>query len=73
MIPLTNLKSGERCTISSICCGKDLMKRLCDMGIVQGKTIKVSRNNSGPLIIEVLDSRIAIGRGQANKIMVDRI
>lgn len=45
--------------------------RLLDMGLVPGTRVKVLNNqNRGPMIIEVRDSKMALGRGLANKILV---
>ncbi|MCF7862313.1 ferrous iron transport protein A [Candidatus Woesearchaeota archaeon] len=70
LIPLTDLRAGKSAEVITINCGHQLIKRLCDLGLLEGSTIKVSKNDSGPLIIEILDTRLAIGRGQANKIYV---
>ncbi|HEX55080.1 MAG: ferrous iron transport protein A [Candidatus Altiarchaeales archaeon] len=70
-IPLTMVKDGERVRIISILGGMGLKKRLYDLGLYEGAKIDVIRNDrSGPIILKVLDSRIGIGRGQANKIIV---
>jgi ferrous iron transport protein A len=42
------------------------------MGLVPGITLKIlNRNGSGPVMIAVKDSRLAIGRGMAEKIIVE--
>jgi ferrous iron transport protein A len=47
--------------------------RLEDMGIRPGKTVEMLANEGGgPLLIKVDESRIAIARGMAMKIMVRR-
>ena len=71
MIPLAMVNEGETVTISYVDCGIGLKKRLCDLGLYDNTSIKVIRNDiSGPIIIKVKDSNLAIGRGQANKILV---
>ena len=47
-------------------------KRMADLGLNIGMTISVvSPNIHGPLILEVKDSRLAIGRGMAHHILVE--
>ncbi len=71
-MPLAMVGAHEKVRVKSIVGGYGIMKRLSDMGIYEGTTLEVVRNDStGPLILKVLDSRIVIGRGQAQKIMVE--
>jgi ferrous iron transport protein A len=42
------------------------------MGLRVGKTIEMLTNGSGPILLRVDESRIAMGRGLAMKIMVRR-
>lgn len=43
------------------------------MGIAPGIWLKVLRNNRGPLLVITNGTRIAIGRGQASRIMITRV
>jgi ferrous iron transport protein A len=46
-------------------------KRLSDMGIYKDAMVKIIKNDiPGPLIIDIKGSRLILGRGQAQKIMV---
>lgn len=48
--------------------------RLLDMGLVPGtRVIVVNNQNRGPMLIEVRDSKMALGRGLASKILVYKI
>ncbi len=71
MIPLSEIVTGRTVIIKDLHCGKGLNKRLCDLGFYSGNTITVQRNDKGPMIIKVFDSNIAIGKGQAQQIMVE--
>lgn len=52
--------------------GGQFQKRLQEMGIYKDSRIKVIKNDiPGPLIVDVKGSRLIIGRGQAQKIMVE--
>lgn len=52
--------------------GHRLVHRLNHMGLIAGVPVKVLQNNApGPVIVAVKDSRLCLGRGVANKIMVN--
>ncbi|MEA1924702.1 MAG: FeoA family protein [Candidatus Altiarchaeota archaeon] len=68
------VEQGRKVRITSILCGRGLRHRLCDISLYEGAVVEVIRNDAaGPVILKVLDSRVVIGRGQANKIMVNFI
>lgn len=72
LIPLSVLNYGTQARIVKINGGCNLIKRLTEMGLTFGTPIKVvSESCGGPVLIEVRDSRIAIGRGIAMKIFVE--
>ncbi|MEN2994403.1 MAG: FeoA family protein [Thermodesulfovibrio sp.] len=75
MIPLALLSEGEKAEIIDfIKKGKSLLCHLRDIGFFTGKVIEVlSNQGSGPLLLKINDSKIAIGRSIAMKIMVRRI
>jgi Fe2+ transport system protein FeoA len=70
LFPVTSLKEDEEGVIHSISGGLSLISRLAGMGIVPGTEIKVLRNSRGPVIVLVNNTRVALGRGQASKILV---
>ena len=56
-------------------CCKDKEKsevRVEDMGLRVGKTVEILNNGGGPVLVKVDESRIAVARGIAMKIMVRR-
>ncbi|NMC37439.1 MAG: ferrous iron transport protein A [Bacteroidales bacterium] len=69
---LTDLDDGQTGTIISVVGGRNLTKRLADLGLTAGTRIRVIRRTlfSGPVQIEVAGSRLVLGRGLASKIMV---
>ncbi len=81
MAPLGLLSEGEKAEIVEIRmqkgCESDHRKSVChaeDMGLRVGKIVEVLNNaGNGSLLVKVDESRIAIGRGMAMKIMVRRI
>jgi len=69
--PLSAVRAGETVKIARIEAGRGLNSRLASMGLVPNVQIKVVRNtHPGPFVISVRDSKMMLGRGMANKIMV---
>jgi len=53
--------------------GRGFLWRMAALGFNPGATVEVVRNDGfGPLIVSILDTQIALGRGQACKIYVRR-
>lgn len=82
MSPLSLLSEGEKAEIVEIKtqkgyghgCGKKHLHHAEDMGLRIGKIVEMLNNKGkGPILLKVDESRIAIGRGMAMKIMVRRI
>jgi ferrous iron transport protein A len=71
-ITLLSVKQGERCVVGTIQGGDDFQRRLRNMGVREGKKIKMVARHplAGPLVIEVDDRKLTIGRGMAAKIAV---
>ncbi len=70
MLPLTFARPGEKNEIRKVSGSADVRKRLEDLGFVTGGNVTVISTISGNLIVNVKDTRIAIDRGMASKIMV---
>jgi Fur family transcriptional regulator, ferric uptake regulator len=71
VIPLDMAKSGERLIIEDISGGDGARMRLMTMGLRQGDEIEVITNNGqGQVVIAVAFQRYAIGKGLAQKILV---
>ncbi len=72
MMPLAMVAPGEDVRLTAIRGGRRMRQRLADMGLNLGMTVRVmQRDRHGPLILAVKDSRLALGRGMAHKIMVE--
>ena len=70
MIPLTMVKPGEPVVIRKIT-GKDESRRhLAELGFVVDETVTVVSEMGGNLILQVKDSRIALDRTMANRVMI---
>lgn len=74
VLPLGFLQAGCDAVVRDLAGGKNLCQRLLEMGLVRGVSVRVVKNDMGcPLIISVGEGRLAIGRGMALKIMVEKV
>jgi ferrous iron transport protein B len=71
--PVTSLEEGEEGVIQFIAGGGSLLSRLAGMGIAPAVRIKVRRNSSNLFIVQVAETRIALGRVEAAKIIVRKV
>ena len=70
MMPLTMAKVGEPNTIKRIGGREETKKFLENLGFVTGGVVTVFSEISGNMILNVKDSRVALGKDMANKIMI---
>ena len=70
MMPLIMAKAGEKNYIKKIGGKSETRQFLENLGFVIGSAITVISENNGNLIVNVKESRIAINREMASKIMV---
>ena len=69
-MPLTMAETGQEIQIRKIG-GKDETRRFLEsLGFVMGGFVTVISEINGNLIVNVKDSRVAISREMANKIMI---
>mgnify|MGYP003104439822 CR=1 FL=1 len=70
MMPLTMTKPGETVTIRRVS-GKDQVRQhLAELGFVVDGQVTVISQIAGNLIVQVKESRVALDRTMANRIMV---
>jgi len=70
MMPLTMAKAGDTVTIRKIT-GKDEVRlHLAELGFVVGSQVTVVNEIAGNLIVQVKESRLALDKTMANRIMV---
>ncbi|MDI9642251.1 MAG: FeoA family protein [Archaeoglobaceae archaeon] len=62
--------SFGRVRIKEIIGGRGFVCRLADLGLAPGQVVEVL-SNGPPVIIKVKDTKIAIGRGVARKVIVE--
>jgi ferrous iron transport protein A len=68
---LSDLAVGEAAVVFALDGGSGLAARLAAMGVSPGARIVVLQNRgTGPLLARVRDTRIALGRREAGRILV---
>ena len=70
MMPLSMAKPGEINYIRKITGKDEVRQHLSELGFVVGASITVVSKIGGNMILQVKDSRIALDRGMANRIMI---
>ena len=69
MIPLTAAKAGETVTIRKISGRDELRRHLAELGFVVYSNVTVVNEMAGNLIVQVKDSRVALNKDMANRIL----
>ena len=69
-MPLTMAEPGEAVTIRKITGKDELRLHLAELGFVVEETVTVVSRMGGNLIVQVKDSRVALDRAMANRILV---
>lgn len=70
MMPLTMARAGEKNLIKRIT-GKDEVRRfLATLGFVEGESVTVVSEISGNMILNIKDTRVALDKSMANRIMI---
>ena len=70
MMPLTMARAGETVTIPKITGRDEVRQHLAEMGFVVDSNVTVISEVAGNLILQVKDSRIALDKSMANRIMI---
>ena len=69
-MPLSMASAGKPNVIKKVGGKEETRKFLENLGFVTGGTVTVVSETDGNLIVNVKDSRVAIGKDMANKIVV---
>ena len=72
LLPVNSLEEGQEAVVRLLSGGEGLTGRLASMGIIPGSRIKLLRKSRGQIIVLASDTRVALGKGQAEKILVKR-
>ena len=70
MMPLTMTKAGETVTIRKITGKDEIRQHLAELGFVVDSDVTVVSEIAGNLILQVKDSRVALDKTMANRIMI---
>lgn len=70
MMPLSMVKEGEPNVIKKVGGKEETRRFLENLGFVAGGEVTVISGTGGNIIVNVKDSRVAIGKDMANKILV---
>lgn len=70
MMPLTMAKAGEEAAILKITGRDETRQHLAELGFVVGEMVTVVSEMAGSLIVQVKESRVALDRSMANRIMI---
>ena len=70
MMPLTMAKTGEDVVIRRITGRDEVRQHLAELGFVMDERVTVVTELGGNLILRVKDSRVALDRSMACRIMV---
>ena len=70
MMPLTMANAGKENIIKKVGGKEDTRRFLENLGFVVGAAVTVISQVGGNIIVNIKDSRVAIGKDMANKIMV---
>ena len=70
--PMSLLRAGEEAVVVEIRGGRGLQGRLTSMGLTPGKKVRmVNSSFGGPAVVAVGDTRLALGRGQLHRVLVE--
>jgi ferrous iron transport protein A len=73
IVPLSALAPQERGWVRSLAGGRSFVSRMVSLGFTPGAPVDIVQNRGrGPLIVCVRDCRVALGRGEAEKVLVQR-
>ena len=69
-MPLTFAKAGQTSRIVKITGKDEVRQHLANLGFVSGEQVTVITEMAGSLILKIKDSRIALDKSMANRIMI---
>lgn len=73
-IPLSILAPGRVGVLRQLAGGRGFVSRLAALGFTPGAEVTMMQNfGHGPVIVLVRDTRVALGRGEAMKVLVEKV
>lgn len=73
MLPLTFVKTGDMAKVIKVNGRDNAKKHLADLGFVDGTIVNVISSHDGDIILNVKDSRLAVTKEMADKIMIELV
>ncbi len=70
MKELCSCLPGKTAQVIEIVGGSNVNRKLADLGIFPGSFVEILKNEGGPVLLAVGASRLALGRGMAEKVIV---
>ncbi len=70
MMPLAMAQTGEEAAILKITGRDETRQHLAELGFVVGAVVSVVSEMGGNLIVQVKDSRVALDRSMATRILI---
>lgn len=72
--PLSDVETGARAVVNRVIGGREFNSRMASLGFTPGAEVAVVQNyGHGPIIVSVRDTRVALGHGEALKVLVDAL
>lgn len=73
LVPLSDLSPQEKGVVRSLEGGRGFVGRMVALGFTPGAAVTMVQNfGRGPMIVLVRGSRVALGRGEGQKVLVQR-
>lgn len=71
---LSSVNAGADVRLLEVDAGRDFKARLAALGLLPGSSCHVVANRKfGPLVLRIKDSRVVLGRGMVDKVLVEVI
>lgn len=72
LVPLNAVGEGTDVVIRSFDGGHAFLARVAALGLIPGSEVRVVANRGrGPVLLQARDTRVAVGRGMAHRILVE--
>jgi ferrous iron transport protein A len=74
LMELSTLSAGRQGVVHSLSGGHEFCSRVANLGFTPGAPLKVLQNRGhGPILVSVRGTMVALGRGEAAKVMVNEV
>ena len=70
-MPILMTGTGDDVMVAKVIGAANMKQRLGEMGFVAGTPVKIMQSHNGDMIVKIRDSKLAITREMAAKIMVE--